>query len=433
MQKKVTCLLLLFAILLVFAGPAYAAGNNKKETITIDKAHFNKILKRLDDLEREVKDLRNQMTKPAAKPAPDSPAPGKDKPTGELSDEDMLKQLQKEMSGEDPKDEAKRVQVPPACQNPDISVVGDFVWQANHNKAVDGDNPFSLREIELAFEHNVDPWSKANVYVGFHDGHVHVEEGYLSLHKLPFGAKARVGNFFVPFGKDNQTHPHARDYVDMPNVVKNFLGPENLAGTGAEVSYVVPVGKVFTEVTAAAVNDQGSRSFSGGTSGKPLYAAHVRAYTDLSDASNLEVGYSHLRGFNNEAATRLSRLHGLDLTYRWRPTTKGKYKSLLLRGEYLWSRRNNPDRVLKSDGGYALARYQLNRNWFLGARYDNTGFPGLVDSREKAYSGILTYYPTEFAYYRLQYKHTDRNYARKLRELWFQINFMMGPHGAHDF
>ncbi|MFP4498868.1 MAG: hypothetical protein ACLFQV_11705 [Vulcanimicrobiota bacterium] len=435
MKNKLFLVLIIFVFIFCSTKSHFVFAENnskdKEETVTIKKAQLETLTKKMETMESQLRKLKAELEEFKDKQ--------KKEASGNVDDLDAeLKTLQQELGGEaDTGESAATVARQTQSMNPKISVVGDFTWQINHDKNIDGGNAFNLRELELGFEDNVDPWSKAAFYVGMHshngDIAIHVEEAYLDFHRMPLGTQLKLGKYFLPFGKDNQLHQHARPYVDMPLVNRNFLSSESLGGTGAQVSYMIPLGKVFSEIQGYAVKDEGNRSFSGGDSGKPLYGGRARVFGDISEASNIELGYSHLRGFNNAAATRLTKLNGIDITYRWKPLKRSHYNSFLLRGEYLHSNRAEANRVIKNMGYYGLAQYQLNKNWYLGARYDYSEFPGLINSHEKGYSGILTYLPTEFAYYRLQYNHLAGNYKPHRNELWFQINFMMGPHGVHEF
>jgi hypothetical protein len=444
-KNYLLCFCLLFAMIFSCQGKALAheACTRKDEkprqkTITITVDQFDQLMQKLDSLQNQVNNLNQELETIKSDKTTQATSAGAETPVKTAEDEELLRQLQKEMG----KSEAE-VPVTAASavgdtkMNPNIAVTGDFLWSINHNKNRDGGSPFNLRELGVEFQSNIDPWSSAKVALGVvnEDGEFKagIEEAYINYHKMPFGTKLRAGQFFIPFGKDNELHQHSRPYSDVPNVVENFLEPGNLPGTGVMLSALLPTGNVYTEAMAAVINDQSSRSFSEGSSGKPLYFGRLRSFLDINDSSNIELGYSHLRGFNNADATRLSQIHGIDATYRWRPVDRGKYNSLLLRGEYLWSKRNNVDRIVNSKGYYGLAQYQLNRNWYLGGRYDYSEFPNLVNAHENAYGLFVTYFPTEFAYYRLHYKDTRRNYAPNYRQLMFQVNFMIGPHGAHSF
>ena len=438
-RKLIVSILMLSFLLLCFSSYAEAKetkktkkqGNKNDAKIQKMEGQINQLQQQLQVLQKELEKMKKEKAEQAAKEAK-SAKPAMD------DDEAELKKLQEEMES----DKYKEAKTPSGRQtgnvfNPDISVIGDFVWQMNHDKKVDGGNPFNMRELEIGLEGKIDPWSSMNAYIGMHnhDGetHVHVEEAYATLNKLPLGLKLKAGKFYVNFGKDNTFHQHARPYVDKPLFVKNYLGDEGMAGTGLSLSTMIPLGNIYGEAVLEAINDENSRSFSGGKSGKVLYNGHFKLYTDISESSNVELGYSHLRGFNDEAAERLTTIQGLDLTYRWRPLKRGRYNSLLVRAEYIWSDRENNTWNNDTDGYYGFAEYQLNRNWFIGGRYDYSEFPNLKNSHAKAISGIVTYRPTEFSYYRIQYKNTKRNYANDLNEWWFQMNFLIGPHGAHEF
>jgi len=355
-----------------------------------------------------------------------------------------LKQKQKES---DEKREAEKKEEPvvgpapppsggTAAMNPNISVIGELIWKMNHNRRVDGESPFDLSALELAFQSNIDPFSRADIFFHYHDNHLEAEEAYATLYRAPFDfLQTKAGKFKTCFGKVNTMHHHAQPWVDEPNMITNFFGGEGISGTGLSMKTTIPTGDAYTELTVEGFNDENARSFSGGTSGKPLYNGHLKTYFDLNDESNVELGVSRLQGYNNAAATGQTAITGADVTYRWRPAQKGKYNSLLLRGEALFSDRENPgSQTISSKGFYGFGQYQLNRNWYIGGRYDYSEFPDLLNRvNEKAWSGILTYYPSEFMTYRLQYKDTDRSYASRYQSLWLQLQFNIGPHGAHDF
>jgi hypothetical protein len=323
-----------------------------------------------------------------------------------------------------------------SSQNPSISVIGELIWKMNHNKHVDGDNPFNLSALEIAIQSAIDPHSRADIFFHYKDGQIEAEEAYATLYRVPFDfLQTKAGKFKTSFGKVNAMHHHEQPWVDTPYMIQNFFGEEGISGTGLSAKAVIPLGDVYSELILQGFNDENKRSFSGGTSGKLLYNGRFRAYMDLTDASNLELGLSHLQGYNNADCTGMTKINGLDLTYRWRPGERAKYNSLLLRGEALFSERQNPHApVINSKGCYGFAQYQLNRNWYLGGRYDYSEFPDLLNAvNEKAWSAILTYYPSEFMSYRLQYKSTERSYASKLNGLFLQLQFNIGPHGAHEF
>jgi hypothetical protein len=89
--------------------------------------------------------------------------------------------------------------------------------------------------------------------------------------------------------------------------------------------------------------------------------------------------------------------------------------------------------VIHSLGLYSYLGYQFSRRWTAGLRYDYSEFPEDNDSRENGYSGLFTFQQSEFAFWRLQYKRTERNFDRDIDELWLQCNFGIGPHRVHEY
>ena len=132
----------------------------------------------------------------------------------------------------------------PQSFNPDISAIGDILFHAGKNEQNTKKNQFQFRELELAFGSPVDPYGRADFFIGIEeeDGewHTHLEEGYFTFDTLPFDLKARAGKFFSAFGKANQMHTHAMPWVDKPLVIKNFFGEEGMSEAGAELSWLVP-------------------------------------------------------------------------------------------------------------------------------------------------------------------------------------------------
>ena len=170
----------------------------------------------------------------------------------------------------------------------------------------------------------------------------------------------------------------------------------------------------------------------------------LRAYRDLTESTNLDVGGSVASGHNDVAAQRsdagldpsgfTTQLFGFDATLRYRPLRRAIYKRLLARTELVWSRR-------AAGGGHGGARsaptspldYQFARRWFAGARWDQSDRaedPGLVD---KGGSLLITYWPSEFSQIRGQYRHTSYGEGIKANEVLFQFLFSIGAHGAHTF
>ena len=94
-------------------------------------------------------------------------------------------------------------------------------------------------------------------------------------------------------------------------------------------------------------------------------------------------------------------------------------------------------------GAYLYAEYDLlPKRWAVGARGDWSGQrffdPRLASAGDmsRAASAYLTYTPSEFQRWRLQYRHSDLNVVGRHRasnELIVQATFIIGFHPPHKF
>jgi hypothetical protein len=328
--------------------------------------------------------------------------------------------------------------------NPDISVIGDVLFHAGRNDENIEQDQFQFRELELAFGSPVDPYGRADFFIGIEeeDGewHPHVEEGYFTFDTLPYDLKARAGKFYSAFGKANQFHTHAMPWVDKPVTIKNFFGEEGMSEAGAELSWLVPnPWNRYIELIFQAQNNGNEASFAADQSNDLMYVTHLKNFLDIDNDSSIEVGGSFATGTNAAAGGgHRTNLAGLDLTYKWRPAQQGLYKSLTSMNELLFSRKEQgADDTVNSHGLYSSLEYQFSRRWSIFGRYDYSQFPDDSKSHEDAFSAGLTFRQSEYCFWRLQYEHTEpgggstTNESRD--ELFLQLNFGIGPHRAHQY
>jgi hypothetical protein len=327
--------------------------------------------------------------------------------------------------------------------NPDISAIGDVLFHAGENDEGVEKNQFQFRELELAFGAAVDPYGRADFFIGIEEEeghwHVHLEEGYFTFDTLPHDLKARAGKFYSAFGKANQFHTHSMPWVDKPLVIRNYFGEEGMSEPGAELSWLAPnPWDQYIELIFEAQNNGNDLSFAGGESRELMYLAHLKNFIDLNSDSTLEVGGSFATGEN--AATggeNRTNLEGVDVTFKWRPAQQGLYRSLTWMNELLLSQKQQgAEDTVDSYGWYSSLEYQFARRWSVYGRYDYSQFPDDDDSHENAYSGGLTFAQSEYAFWRAQFTHTegDGDSASGNRDEFFlQFDFGIGPHRAHEY
>ncbi|MCH7226611.1 hypothetical protein [Haloferula sp. A504] len=106
------------------------------------------------------------------------------------------------------------------------------------------DDGFNLQGIEVGALMELGPYlSMMGVYNTFWDKYDgwdgELEELYATV-SLPAGVSVRAGQFFVPFGHENQTHLHDREFVEPPISVIRLLGEEGLITQGGDIGFIIP-------------------------------------------------------------------------------------------------------------------------------------------------------------------------------------------------
>jgi hypothetical protein len=342
--------------------------------------------------------------------------------------------------------------------NPDISLIGDFIGTAGRNPIVPS-RSLELHESEVGLQAIIDPYARADAFLSFGEEGVNVEEGYITFTSLPAGLLLKVGKMRAEFGKVNTIHNHALPFIDRPLVTNNLVGGEDgIDDAGLSLSRFIPAPKGwFLEGTAQVYRGDSSDVFTATRRQDVSVVGHLRGYRDLNESTNLDLGLSYAHGHNSAGvgsttvlpSNFLTNLYSADATLRWKPLRRAIYHSFLFRTELFWSAR---DQLSAPIGGifqtqhafglYSSAEYRLNRRWTVGGRFDRSGHADNSGLTDTGFSGILTYWPSEFSQIRGQYRfgHLARiptlanpgDFANA-NELLFQFLFVMGAHGAHPF
>src|SRR5437016_2562951 len=328
--------------------------------------------------------------------------------------------------------------------NPDISVIGDFIGAAGTNSALPlaTMQPFpsmQMHESEVGLQAIIDPYARGDFFISFGEEGVNLEEGYITFTALPAGLVAKVGKMRSVFGKVNTLHNHVLPWVDRPLVTTNLVGGEDgLDDAGVSVEHIIqaPTG-IFLDATGQLFRgDSGDAQhplFRASTKSDLSAVAHLRTYKDITESTNVDIGFSYGRGHNDAGSNFLTQLYGIDATLRWKPLRRSIYHSFVGRGEFIWSQRQQPPFEQRAFGFYTSADYQLGRRWFLGGRYDHSDRSEFANLTDQGASAVLTYWPSEFSQVRGQYRFT--HYAGNIdtHELLMQVQFSLGAHGAHPF
>ena len=320
--------------------------------------------------------------------------------------------------------------------NPDISMIGDFIGVAGGN-SVRPSAPLEMHESELGVQAIIDPYARGDFFLTFGEQGVGLEEGYITFTALPASFVARVGKMRSAFGKINTMHNHVLPFVDRPLVTQNLVaGEDGIDNAGFSVERIIPFPKgIFLSATGQVLWGQSGEGddtvFQPQNKNELTTVDHLRAYKDLNESTNLDLGLSYARGTNNLGL--ITSLYGGDVTLRWKPLRRAIYQSFVGRSEFIWSQRQQQPFEQRAFGMYASGEYQFHRRWFLGGRYDWSDRARQATLTDKGGSAILTYWPSEFSQIRGQYRFTDYAGGHQANELLFQVLFSLGAHGAHPF
>ena len=270
---------------------------------------------------------------------------------------------------------------------------------------------------------------------------IEIEEAYFTYWDLPGHLRARVGRLRPKIGKATAIHRDRLDTVDEPFVVQRYLGVEGLFKTGIEVSRFLPrpVERWTPELTLGVM--EGGAGEDGtlfGESRRRLsFYGHLKNFVDISPSTSAELGITYLLGSEDGRGNNDVSALGVDLTaiHHFSPTRRVKFQSEL----YKLYRDKSPDRseglfgeAPEDDpfGFYTLVDMRLTRRWGFGGRFD---YVELVNNpvsnprfMDRAYTGYLTFFQSEFARLRLQYQHARLADGDNDDRFFLQWTYVMG-------
>lgn len=319
-------------------------------------------------------------------------------------------------------------------------------------------NGLDLQETELAFYSDVDPYHKLNILLTVAPKYefdatantlkqswaVEPEALFVESIQVPWVA-LKIGKFKAAFGKHNQLHAHAFPFTEAPLANSKLLGDEGLNDVGLSAAALLPI-PWFSEITVQALRGEGENAeFNSLNNGDSVGLVRWTNLWDLNDELTFELGASTAQGNNYLRTT--TRLQGADLTFKWRPTSGGKYQSGILAFEGLRRQIEQPGTLAEtSQGGSVWGQYQFAQRWQAGLRIENLNTENadtaanslaLPNFHSKRSNANITFSPTEFSSYRLEIGQGDlppntKNETKEQR-ISFQANFTIGAHPSHGY
>lgn len=348
-----------------------------------------------------------------------------------------------------------------AQSGPSISANALILYQNSNLNRDDNStkrNGVELQETEIAFYSDVDPYHKLNVLLTVAPKYefdtaaqkvnqtwaVEPETLYMETTQLP-GATLKAGKFKAAFGKHNQLHAHNYPFVEAPLANSKLLGDEGLNDFGISVAGLLPL-SWFSELTLQGLRGEGENSeFNSTENGDSVGLVRWTNLWDLSEEHTLEIGFSGAQGKNYlNTKTQLS---SIDLTFKWRPLSGGKYQSWTIALEGIQRQIDQPSTLAESSkGGTLWAQYQFAQRWQIGGRIEDLktensdsalnslALPNYKSSRSTL---AITFQPSEFSSYRLELGQGElppnlRNETTEKR-IALQTNFTIGAHPSHGY
>jgi hypothetical protein len=455
--KRLYCLLpAIFIFIFLSGATAQQPASAPAQAASDDKAAMEKRLQELEDrlvaVEGELRQLKAQSQ--PAQPAP-SPASTATAPATQPGTAPQPQATASSQGSAGAATQSENVRLGGAggaaskALNPDISVIGDFIGSAGHNP-INPTPSFQMHESEIGLQAIIDPYARGDFFISFGEEGVNLEEGYITFTALPASFVARGGKMRAAFGKVNTLHNHVLPWVDRPLVSQNLVGGEDgIDDAGFSVQRIIPApANWFLEGTGQVFRGDSSDVFRAQVKNDVSVVGHLRAYRDLTESMNMDLGASYSRGHNLFGSDFITHLYGVDATLRWKPLQRAIYHSFVARSEFIWRQQGQPGLAScavitcpafvragfqRAFGFYASADYQFARRWFVGGRADRADRPFDASLTDKGGSLVLTYWPSEFAQLRGQYRFTK--YAQNLdaHEAFIQLQFALGAHGAHPF
>lgn len=337
--------------------------------------------------------------------------------------------------------------------NPRITAFGDLLgrWSVGSHELVedgrDVDDRFALREVELDFRADVDPYAKAVLILALEEEgggeyETTVEEGYVTLEALPWGFHATLGRLRVPFGRMNRLHTHDLPQATRPYALTDLFGHEGYVEQGIILQWLAPV--VPLELTAAFLNGENEGVFAGADSDDPAWLGRAEYFLQLTPDMFVSAGASFLFGMNDapdpltDAPSRArheTQLWGADVLFKWQWS---QFQSLALQAEVYSLKKELADGRDHALGAYAYLQVQPLQRWYFGARYDWSDYDEGVEGADQwAASGWISYYTTEFLRFRVGYEHRERRSTAggepDVDTVFFQLTFVFGSHPAEPF
>jgi len=348
--------------------------------------------------------------------------------------------------------------------NPEISVVGDFLYSYKWDTENDQRSDFNFRVLDTHISAWLDPYTRFKAAIGFHEDGVDLGEAYITLYNIADELNLTLGKFRQQFGVVNRWHKHALDQVDFPVALRQIFGGGGLNQSGLSLDWMMPpIADTSQQLTFQLTDGSNNRLFSENARNRPSLLLHYKNYRDLSKDTYLEWGLSGLVGWNNKwdmqigpdrRNSKTTTVLGADLSMLWEPTEKMRYRNVEWRSEaYLLNKKllapdGSGSDTIHAWGLYSYLMSKISRTVDIGIRGDffvpdtknyanlSTFSSPLAVTANNPYlwqvGPYITWWQSPFVKFRLEYDNSGGRGIENTEDVvWLQAIFAAGPH-KHD-
>jgi len=348
--------------------------------------------------------------------------------------------------------------------NPEISVVGDFLFSSRQDTTSDQSSDFNFRTLGVHIQSWLDPYTHFKSAIEFHEDETELGEAYVTLYNLSDDLNFTLGKFRQQFGVVNRWHKHGLDQVDFPLALREIFGNGGLNQSGVSLDWLMPpTGNASQQLTFQVTDGSNDRLFGGNTSNRPSLLAHYKNYRDLSKNTYLEYGLTGLVGWNDQwevgsstttqDSRQMTTVLGADFTVLWEPTEKMRYRNVEWRSEAYGLNKDilAPDSsgedTLNAWGLYSYLQTKISRTVDIGIRGDFyvpdtksyaenpnwTSLSPLAVTGDNPYlwqvSPYITWWQSPFVKFRAEYDYSNGKGVENAEHvIWLQAIFSAGPH-----
>jgi len=314
-ERFVLCLLLVFYILNL---PVLAAADHVSELETRLAALENRFVSMQQDYQQQIASLTAQINylqgkapvgavSPAGQQAPVAAA------TVDEADSELLA-LRQAAAAESrsaeaalpakTSDEERRFiagDLSRQAENPEISIVGDFVYRLQSIDNQRQNSDATMRNLGVHYETYLDPYTKFKGAVPVKEDISNIGEAYITRYGLTPNLNFTIGKFRQQFGIVQRWHMAGLDQNEFPLAMRRVLGDGGLCQNGISLDWQLGAsGRTTHELTMQLTESTNQRLFAGNTRGMPSLLLHFKAFRDVNVDTYRELGLTALAGVNDQ-------------------------------------------------------------------------------------------------------------------------------------